>query len=76
MYETGQEVPENGFYRVEHPEHRLAEEVILAAGQRFPRCSRCSSAVRFEWARSAPRLCSRSSIVVHQMAEIDDAMAA
>lgn len=51
---TGAPVRESGIYRVSHPQHRLPEEVTLIRDQPFPRCSRCSEAVFYELARSAP----------------------
>ena len=50
--ETGRPVPENGFYRVLHSEHRLPKEVTLTCGQTFPRCSKCAEPVHFELIRS------------------------
>ncbi len=67
MYQTNQEVPASGIYKVHHQEHRLTHEVILIAGQRFPRCGRCSQKVRFEMVKAAPYLSTRSSIIVHEM---------
>jgi hypothetical protein len=53
---TGCPVPENGFYRVKHPQHRLPKEVTLLIGQLFPRCSKCAEPVYFELIRCAPSL--------------------
>ncbi len=69
MLETGLEVKESGIYRVYHREHRLAHEVTLVAGQRFPRCGRCRGAVKFELVKSAPYLSNRAPVIVHHMAE-------
>ena len=50
--QTGSPVPEHGFYRVIHPQHRLPKEVTLSFGQHFPRCSKCAEPVLFELTRS------------------------
>jgi hypothetical protein len=49
--QTGRPVPESGFYRVFHSQHRLPKEVTLMFGQTFPRCSKCDEPVRFELIR-------------------------
>lgn len=67
MYQSDQEVPASGIYRVRHGEHRLSHEVILVAGQLFPRCGRCANAVRFELVKAAPYMTRRSSIIVHEL---------
>ncbi len=67
MYQTGQEVPASGIYRVVHRQHRLSHEVILIAGQKFPSCGRCSGEVRFELAKSAPYLSARYNVMVEEL---------
>ncbi len=77
MFQTGQEVPASGIYRVEHREHRLAHEVVLVAGQRFPRCGRCAAAVVFELIKAAPLMSARNVIVERMSArEHDDSQVA
>ena len=49
---TDDPVPENGFYRVLHSQHRLPKEVTLISGQLFPRCSKCAEPVHFELIRA------------------------
>jgi hypothetical protein len=66
MHETGQEVPSSGIYRVVHAEHKLPTEVMLIAGNRFPRCGKCANAVRFELVKQAPHLGS-TNVVVHEI---------
>jgi hypothetical protein len=46
-YANGELVPKAGVYKVSHRTHRLAAEVVLLQGQRFPRCSQCSDEVTF-----------------------------
>jgi len=66
MHETGQEVPSSGIYRVVHAEHKLPSEVMLIAGNRFPRCGKCANAVRFELVKTSPHV-SGTNVVVHQI---------
>ncbi len=71
MYETGQEVPASGIYKVTHDEHRLPHDVTLVAGQKFPSCGRCSSRVRFRLLKESPRLSPGSTIIVHELSSLD-----
>jgi hypothetical protein len=66
MNETGQEVPSSGIYRVVHAEHRLPTEVVLIAGNKFPRCGKCANAVEFELIKPAPHF-GATNVVVHQI---------
>lgn len=43
-----EEVPYNGVYRVFHSGHRVSHDVILKAGEVFPRCNKCGEDVHFE----------------------------
>lgn len=56
VLKTGAVAPETGIYRVVHTGHRLPHEVVILQGQRFPRCSKCTSSVLFELAHAAPDL--------------------
>ena len=67
MHETGQEVAKSGVYRVVHREHRLPSEVVLIAGNKFPRCGKCSRSVKFEFERAAPSYVSRTNVIVHEL---------
>ena len=67
MNETGQEVQISGIYRVFHVEHRLPGEVVLIAGNKFPRCGKCSEPVRFELVKKTPQLGNRINVVVHEL---------
>lgn len=72
---TGASVPENGFYRVVHSQHRLPKEVTLLLGQTFPRCSKCAEPVHFELIRSAPSLgmsSGRFSVALYELPELED----
>ena len=66
MQETGQEVPSSGIYRVVHSEHKLPSEVVLIAGNRFPRCGKCANAVEFELVKAAPHF-GATNVVVHEI---------
>ena len=72
MNVTGQEVPSSGIYRVFHGEHRLPKELVLIAGNKFPRCGKCSNAVRFELVKTSPRLGRHSNVVVHEISARDE----
>ena len=50
-FQTGECVPRSGIYRVSHPEHRLPEEITLAAGDQFPSCAACDALVSFRLLR-------------------------
>ena len=70
---TGRPVPEHGFYRVLHEQHRLPREVTLLIGQSFPRCSKCDEPVYFELIRSAPSLAMSSfTVTLYELPEIAD----
>lgn len=71
MQETGQEVPKSGVYRVVHAEHRLPREVVLIAGNKFPRCGKCAIVVSFELIRTLPSGTEQSNVVVHEMTARD-----
>jgi hypothetical protein len=50
---TDEVVPTTGIYTVHHAEHRLPHDVILIAGNKFPRCSKCGIIVTFALIREA-----------------------
>jgi len=52
QFATGATVPDSGIYLVTHTPHRLAVEVALFKGEMFPKCGRCSEAVRFRMVRA------------------------
>lgn len=72
---TGCAVPENGFYRVNHPQHRLPSEVTLMFGQSFPRCSKCDEPVYFELVRPV-RLAGINAggfnVALYELPELND----
>lgn len=43
-----EDVPYNGVYRVFHSGHRVSHDVILKAGEVFPRCNKCGEDVHFQ----------------------------
>ena len=67
MHQTGQEVPQSGIYRVQHEAHRLPHEVALIAGNKFPRCGKCSKAVQFELLKAEPNMAARANVIVHEI---------
>ena len=73
MHQTGQEVPQSGIYQVKHDAHRLPHEVVLLAGNKFPRCGKCARAVEFELVKAAPYMTARTNVIVHEMSAKDRA---
>lgn len=55
-FETGNVVLASGIYAVQHSAHHLAEKAALFKDEIFPRCSRCSEAVRFRVIKTFPTL--------------------
>src|SRR5260221_9774807 len=53
---TGDLVPASGIYLVNHAPHRLLQEIALFKSERFPRCSKCDSAVLFLLVHPVPAL--------------------
>ena len=53
----GEKAEVAGVYMAMHGErHRQSHELVLLAGQVFPRCQQCSGQVRFQLLRAAPYL--------------------
>lgn len=76
---TGCPVPESGFYRVLHSQHRLPKEITLLFGQSFPRCSRCADPVYFEVIRPAPSLVNYKgafTVELYELPELNDELLA
>ncbi len=72
MFKTEQIVPESGFYRVAHSEHRLPPEVMLLKDQHFPRCATCAEQVTFHLLHIVPDVDRRRHIVIHALTEMDE----
>src|SRR5579859_2226 len=49
----GTEVQKSGVYRVFHHKHRAPHDVILMQSEKFPACSKCGAAVRFQLLKAA-----------------------
>jgi len=69
---TGEVVPTTGIYAVYHAEHRLPHEVILVGGDKFPRCSKCGSSVRFGLVRMARAEFEYYPVRVYELPDLDD----
>jgi hypothetical protein len=71
---TGDQITESGIYSVRHAAHRLPAKVILIAGEKFPRCARCSEAVSFEIVLAANAFSSPAftGIRVYELPVIED----
>ena len=51
--------------------HRLPHEVVILKGQRFPRCSKCTSSVLFELAHAAPDLFQSSISRIYELPVVE-----
>jgi hypothetical protein len=72
LFTSGEVVPSSGIYTVTHAEHRLPHLVTLLEGQRFPACSKCGEAVRFQLVRSASGLQDRrEQILLYNLPELE-----
>lgn len=72
-FRTGASVSQSGIYRVSHSQHRLPTEVMLLAEQPFPRCSKCSEPVSFEFAAAHIGTGKRGfRIMLYELPEIAD----
>ena len=76
FFRTGAAVPETGIYRVHHESHRLPHEVVILKDEIFPRCCKCSEAVRFELAHAAPQLSPHGVYRIYELPVIEEATAA
>jgi hypothetical protein len=47
LYRPAETAPASGVYEAVHEAHRAPHEILFLAGDRFPECRRCRSAVRF-----------------------------
>lgn len=47
QYTPGEVVPRTGIYKVFHDHHRLMHEATFIEETLFPRCKKCTDAVRF-----------------------------
>ena len=70
IFQTGDEVPTSGVYRVLHKVHRLPREVTLVGGKPFPPCSKCQIKVEFSLLRSVA--VNQYSIVLHSIPVLHD----
>lgn len=63
FFRVGEEIPESGVYRVFHAEHRVSHQVLLLAGEKFPRCSQCGSDVHFELLQRIPEIAQDADFI-------------
>lgn len=73
-FATGTVIPESGIYQAIHRAHRLPHEVILFAGEKFPRCAKCRDEVTFKLVYPAKevRADHRSRVVLNELPELED----
>lgn len=72
LHSTDEIVPATGIYVVHHTDHRLPHEVILIAGDKFPRCSKCWAAVKFILVREARAGSENHPVRVYELPDLDD----
>ncbi|HKV91335.1 MAG TPA: hypothetical protein VJW20_02175 [Candidatus Angelobacter sp.] len=72
VHSTDEAVPTTGIYAVHHIEHRLPHEVILIGGDKFPRCSKCGTAVTFTLLREARAGSEYHPVRVYELPDLDD----
>jgi hypothetical protein len=56
LFATGDDILESGLYLIYHRQHRVPHEVTLLKGEKFPRCEKCDTAVRFKLLQAAPEI--------------------
>ncbi|HEY7406042.1 MAG TPA: hypothetical protein VIB39_21125 [Candidatus Angelobacter sp.] len=71
-HSTDDVVPATGIYVVHHAEHRLPHEVILVGGDRFPRCSKCRTAVTFSLIHEAHAGSEYHPVRIYELPDLDD----
>jgi hypothetical protein len=71
-YATGEAAPATGVYRVSHAEHRLPEEITVLLGQSFPRCAKCSVAVKFELVRPMQCALPPGTMTLNELPVLED----
>ena len=71
-YQTGQQVPQSGVYRVIHAVHRLPHAVTICKGESFPRCARCADSVTFELIQAADCPFSYEPLHVYELHPVED----
>lgn len=73
LFTTGSLIPQSGVYQVNHKRHRLPHEVILLAGEQFPRCAQCHDQVTFKLVYPAQENADRGRhVVLHELPVIED----
>jgi len=72
-FATDAVAPRTGVYRVIHDAHRLPHEVVILKGERFPRCGRCSEAVRFTLIRPVAEtpVAGQFRVALYELPEIE-----
>ena len=71
-FTTGTKIQHSGIYRVFHAAHRLPHEVILIAGEEFPRCSKCQDKVKFRLIRMVREDFTGSPVRIYELPVIGD----
>lgn len=53
-FKPGDTAPVSGLYRVIHPSHDNAGEIVLAEGETFPTCPECRISPSYEFLAALP----------------------
>jgi hypothetical protein len=69
---TDEVVPTTGIYTVHHAEHRLPHDVILNAGDKFPRCSKCGIVVTFALVREDLAGFAHNPVHIYELPDLDE----
>jgi hypothetical protein len=71
-FQSGDVVPQTGIYRVAHLAHRLPHEVVIFAGDHFPRCAKCANSVVFELVHAVQDLFQHTVRRVYELPVIEE----
>lgn len=53
---SGETAKLSGIYRLEHPKHQIAKELVILKGSKFPSCPACSEPIAFTLIRQADEI--------------------
>lgn len=71
IFRTDELVPTSGLYVVVHSIHRVPRMVFLAAGHKFPGCSRCAEFLQF-WLLQKKLAPSGVAVIIRDLPAEDD----
>lgn len=71
-YKTGTSIPFDGHYQIFHSTHRLPREIVLVAGDLFPRCAKCDKPVMFVFVREIKRDFAYERMRLYEIPVLED----